>query len=180
MRKLYFILLSFIIIGTLSFTFIKSKKIYSFKVESIDGGYIKFSKFRGKKILIVNTASNCQYTYQYAELQDLNNRYKDKLVVVGFPCNQFGNQEENNNDAISEFCKIRYGVTFPLSKKINVKGDSASAVYKWLCNKSENGVMDVDIKWNFNKFLIDEKGYLIAHFASNVKPESEEILQYLK
>ncbi|MBX2931561.1 MAG: glutathione peroxidase [Chitinophagaceae bacterium] len=180
MRKLYYLILLVLLISTASFIFIKPKKIYSFKIKSIEGKTINLSTFRGKKILIVNTASNCQYTYQYAELQNLYNQYQDKLVIIGFPCNQFGHQEEGSDTQISEFCKVRYGVTFPLSTKIDVKGDSIAPIYKWLCNKEENGVMDATIKWNFNKFLINEKGYLIAHFPSNVKPESNEITQYLK
>ncbi|MCZ2222032.1 MAG: glutathione peroxidase [Chitinophagales bacterium] len=180
MRTLYSILCLILLVCAVSFTPHKPNKIYRFKVDSIDGGQINFSKFRGKKILIVNTASNCQYTYQYAELQNLYLTYGDKLVIVGFPCNQFGHQEEGDNDEISDFCKTRYGVSFPLSTKINVKGDSIAPIFKWLCNKSENGVMDVTIKWNFNKFLIDERGRLIAHFSSSVKPESKEITKYFR
>lgn len=179
-RKIYYSFLLVFIIAVSSFTLIKYKTIYAFKVESIDGGIINFSKFKGKKILIVNTASECQFTYQYAELQNLYSLYQDKLVIVGFPCNQFGNQEAASNDDINTFCKTRYGVTFPLATKVEVKGENAAPVYKWLCNKAENGVMDVAIKWNFNKFLINEKGKLIAHFASNVRADSDEIMKYIK
>lgn len=180
MKMLYSKLYLLLLIGVVAFTPHKPNKIYRFKINSIDGGIIDFSKFRGKKILVVNTASNCQYTYQYAELQNLYLTYSDKLVVVGFPCNQFGNQEEGNDSDINNFCKTRYGVTFPLSTKINVVGDSIAPIYKWLCNKKENGVLDATIKWNFNKFLINEKGRLIAHFTSNIKPDSREITKYLK
>jgi glutathione peroxidase len=180
MRVLTYLLLLVLLVTIASFTNNKIKKIYAFKVESIEGGSINFSKFKGKKILIVNTASECQYTYQYAELQSLYTTYQDKLVIVGFPCNQFGHQEMGSNDEINSFCKARYGVTFPLATKVDVKGENAAPIYKWLCNKSENGVMDVQIKWNFNKFLIDEKGRLLAHFASNIKADSEDILKYLK
>jgi glutathione peroxidase len=162
-----------------SFTANKPKSIYSFSVPAIEGGVIDFSAFKGKKILIVNTASACQYTYQYAALQTLYSSNKDKLVIIGFPSNQF-NQEEGSGDDINKFCKTRYGVTLPIAAKTPLLGDSASPVYKWLCSKAENGVLDATIKWNFNKFLINEKGKLIAHFPSNVKPDSEEILKYLK
>ncbi|HNJ59386.1 MAG TPA: glutathione peroxidase, partial [Chitinophagaceae bacterium] len=164
MRAKHYLLLLVLILTAASFTIYKQKKIYSFKVDGIEGGKINFAKFKGKKILIVNTASECQYTYQYAELQSLYTTYQDKLVIVGFPCNQFGHQEMGSNDDINSFCKVRYGVSFPLASKVDVKGENAAPIYKWLCNKSENGVMDVTIKWNFNKFLIDEKGRLLAHF----------------
>jgi glutathione peroxidase len=121
---------------------------------------IKFSDFRGKKVLCVNTASECGFTPQYAELEKLYEKYKDKLVVVGFPCNQFGEQEPGTAAKIGEFCKRRYGVTFPLSEKIDVKGDNQNDVYKWLTTKSYNKVKDVEVRWNFRKFLIDEEGNL--------------------
>ena len=156
------------------------KSIHSFKVKSIEGGEIDFSKFKGKKILVVNTASKCGFTPQYEALQKISQDYKDKLVVVGFPCNQFGAQESGTEEEIQSFCKARFGVTFPLSAKIDVKGDNIAPVYKWLCSKSENGVLDAEIKWNFNKFLLDENGKMIAYFPSKVTPDSEEILKYLK
>ncbi|MBC7586788.1 MAG: glutathione peroxidase [Chitinophagaceae bacterium] len=156
------------------------KSIHSFKVKSIEGGKIDFSKFKGKKILVVNTASKCGYTPQYEALQKVSKEYQDKLVVVGFPCNQFGGQEAGTEEEIQSFCKVRYGVTFPLSSKVDVKGDNIAPIYKWLSNKTENGVLDAEIKWNFGKFLLDEKGKLIAYFPSKVTPDSEEILKYLK
>ncbi len=156
------------------------KTIHSFKVKSIEGGEIDFSKFKGKKILVVNTASKCGFTKQYEALQKISQDYKDKLVVVGFPCNQFGAQESGTEEEIQSFCKARFGVTFPLSAKIDVKGDKIAPVYKWLCNKSENGVLDAEIKWNFNKFLIDENGKMLAYFPSQVTPDSEDILKYFK
>ena len=154
---------------------IAAKSIYEFKVEALDGGNIDFSAFKGKKILIVNTASQCGYTPQYEDLEKLYETYKDKLVVVGFPANNFGGQEPGTNTEIKEFSKKNYGVTFPMASKISVKGDDIAPIYKWLCNKSENGVLDAEIKWNFGKFLLDENGNLIAYFPSKVKPMSEEI-----
>lgn len=156
-----------------------AKTIYDFKVESLSGGTIDFSKFKGKKILIVNTASKCGYTPQYEGLEELYKKYQDKLVIVGFPANNFGGQEPGTNGEIVEFCKKNYGVTFPMAAKISVKGDDAAAIYKWLCNKSENGVMDATITWNFNKFLLDENGTIIAKFDSKVTPMSDELTSKL-
>ena len=158
---------------------IDHKHIYDFKVEALEGGTIDFAAFKGKKILIVNTASKCGYTPQYEGLQKLYDTYKDKLVIVGFPANNFGGQEPGTNTEIKEFCKKNYGVTFPMAAKVSVKGDDMAPIYKWLCNKSENGVLDAEIKWNFGKFLIDETGHLINYFPSKVAPMSEEITSKL-
>ncbi|MBS1510091.1 MAG: glutathione peroxidase [Bacteroidetes bacterium] len=155
------------------------KSIYEFKVEALDGGSIDFSKFKGKKILVVNTASKCGFTPQYEGLEKLYEKYKDKLVIVGFPANNFGGQEPGTNTEIKEFCKKNYGVTFPMAAKVSVKGDDTAPIFKWLCNKSENGVLDAEIKWNFGKFLLDEKGNLLAYFPSKVEPMSEEITSKL-
>jgi glutathione peroxidase len=158
---------------------VTAKTIYDFKVESLSGGTIDFAKFKGKKILIVNTASKCGYTPQYEGLEELSKKYQDKLVIVGFPANNFGGQEPGTNGEIVEFCKKNYGVTFPMAAKVSVKGDDAAAIYKWLCNKSENGVMDATITWNFNKFLLDENGTIIAKFDSKVTPMSDELTSKL-
>ncbi len=149
--------------------------IYGFIVEALDGTKIDFATLKGKKILIVNTASHCGYTPQYEDLQKLYDQYKDKLVIVGFPANNFGAQEPGTNVEIKEFCKNNYGVTFPMAAKVSVKGDDIAPIYKWLCNKSENGVMDTEIKWNFGKFLLNENGVIITYFPSKVTPMSEEI-----
>ena len=154
---------------------VANKSIYGFKVTALDGGTIDFATFKGKKILIVNTASECGFTPQYEGLEKLYEKYKDKLVIVGFPANNFGSQEPGTNDEIGAFCKKNYGVTFPMAAKISVKGDDAAPIYKWLCHKSENGVLDAEVGWNFNKFLLDENGKLLAHFESKVEPMSEEI-----
>jgi glutathione peroxidase len=154
--------------------------IHSFKVESIDGGTIDFSKYKGKKILVVNTASRCGYTPQYADLEALYQQYKGNLVVVGFPANNFGGQEPGSNADIKAFCKDNYKVTFPMAAKVSVKGNDQAPIYKWLCSKTENGVLDASVSWNFNKFLLDENGKLIAHYSSKVKPMDGEITKYLK
>ncbi len=156
-----------------------TQSIYEFKVEALEGGTINFADFKGKKILIVNTASECGYTPQYEGLQALYNKYKDKLVIVGFPANNFGGQEPGSNTQIHEFCKKNYGVSFPMAAKISVKGDDIAPIYKWLCNKTENGVLDAQIKWNFNKFLLDENGKLLYYFESKVTPMSEELTSKL-
>lgn len=157
-----------------------AQSIHSFKVQSIDGTQINLASFKGKKILVVNTASKCGYTPQYEALEKVYEQYKDKLVIIGFPCNQFGGQEPGTNEEIVSFCKKNYGVTFPLADKIDVKGDKIAPIYQWLTQKSKNGVVDATITWNFNKFLLDENGKMIAYFPSNVKPDSEEILSHLK
>jgi glutathione peroxidase len=157
-----------------------ASSIHQFKVEGLEGDTIDFSTFKGKKILVVNTASKCGYTPQYEALEKVYEQYKDKLVIVGFPANNFGQQEPGTNADIKEFCQRNYGVKFPMAAKISVKGDDIAPVYKWLTSKKENGVLDAEIKWNFNKFLLGEDGRMIAYFPSNVKPDSEEILKYLK
>ncbi|MBL0145762.1 MAG: glutathione peroxidase [Chitinophagaceae bacterium] len=181
MKKLFLFstLLSFVLLTAFtnqSTTNNKKKKgIYAFKVEALEGGKINFSKYKGKKILIVNTASKCGYTPQYKGLEELYLKYKDKLVIVGFPANNFGGQEPGTNTEIKEFCTKNYGVTFPMAAKVSVKGDDMAPIYKWLCTKELNGVLDAEIKWNFGKFLIDENGKMIAYFSSKVTPMSEEI-----
>lgn len=156
-----------------------AKSIYDFKVDKLDGGTIDFSAFKGKKILIVNTASKCGYTKQYEGLEKLYEQHKDKLVIVGFPANNFGAQEPGTNTEIQEFCKKNYGVSFPMAAKISVKGDDTAPIYKWLCSKAENGVLDAEIKWNFNKFLLDENGNLMYYFPSNVEPLSNDLVSKL-
>jgi len=159
---------------------VQTQTIYDFKVPSLNGDIINFADFKGKKILIVNTASKCGFTPQYKELQALYEKYKDCLVIVGFPANNFFSQEPGSNETIEAFCKKNYGVTFLMAAKISVKGKDVAPIYKWLCNKTENGVMDAKVSWNFNKFLLDENGRLIAHFKSKVMPMSEAILNKVK
>ncbi len=146
----------------------------------INGKTISFSEFKGKKVLVVNTASECGYTKQYAQLQELYDTYKDKgLVIIGFPCNDFGGQEPGSEAEIAAFCEKNFGVTFPLMSKISVKGDDMSPVYKWLISKEQNGVLDAKVKWNFHKFLIDEQGRMVADYGSGTKPLDDEILSWL-
>ncbi len=150
--------------------------IHSFSVKALDGSNINFADFKGKKILIVNTASKCGYTGQYKDLQALYEKYKEKLVIVGFPANNFMSQEPGTSTEIQEFCTKNYGVSFPMAEKISVKGDDMAPIYQWLTQKAKNGVLDASIKWNFNKFLLNEKGEVIAKFDSGTKPMDEEIV----
>ncbi|MXV16059.1 glutathione peroxidase [Hufsiella ginkgonis] len=153
--------------------------IYQYKVASIEGKKIDLKKYKGKKVLIVNTASKCGYTPQYAELQQLSEKYKDKLVVIGFPANNFKEQDPGTNLEIKEFCKANYGVTFPLSEKVSVKGDDIDPLFKYLISAENAEGITGDISWNFEKFLVDENGKLIHRFKSKVKPMSEELTRYL-
>lgn len=158
----------------------QAKSIHSFKVEALDGSTIDFSKFKGKKILVVNTASECGFTPQYADLEKLYEKYKNKLVIVGFPANNFGGQEPGANHEIATFCQRNYGVQFPMAAKISVKGDDIAPIYKFLTDKKENGVKNTKILWNFTKILLDEKGNVIDSFLSTTNPMSESITKYLK
>lgn len=175
----YFLSIASIILFS-AFSFPGVNSIHSFKVKSIDGKTIDFSKFKGKKILVVNTASKCGYTPQYEALQKVYNEYKDKLVIVGFPANNFGGQEPGSDSEIQDFCKANYGVNFPMASKVSVKGADMAPIYKWLTSKAENGVLDAEVGWNFGKFLLDENGKLVAYYPSKVKPDSEEILKFVK
>lgn len=150
--------------------------IYNYKVEGITGEEINFSAFEGKKILVVNLASECGLTPQYAQLQDLYTELKDKLVVVGFPANNFGGQEPGTNAEIQQFCSVKFGVSFPMGAKISVVGSDQHPIYQWLTKKSENGVLDSEVTWNFQKYLINEKGQFVKMFEPSVEPCSEEIM----
>ena len=153
--------------------------VYEFSsLTAIDGKKLDLSAYKGKKILIVNTASECGYTKQYAELQELSIKYKDKLVVIGFPANNFGGQEPGSNQEIASFCQKNYGVTFPLSEKISVKGDDIHPLFHYLTS-AENPDFTGEIKWNFEKFLIDEQGRLVHRFRSAITPLSAELTRYL-
>lgn len=156
------------------------KTIYDYKVESLDGKTIDFADFKGKKILVVNTASKCGFTPQYEDLEKLYDTYKDKLVIVGFPANNFGQQEPGTNAEIGEFCQKNYGVTFPMAAKVSVKGDDTAPIFKYLTEKELNGVKNTTILWNFTKFLIDENGKLVDSFISTTKPTDDAITKFLK
>ena len=154
----------------------QAKSIHSFKVEALDGSTIDFSKFKGKKILVVNTASECGFTPQYADLEKLYEKYKNKLVVVGFPANNFGGQEPGSNHEIATFCQRNYGVQFPMAAKISVKGDDIAPIYKFLTEKKENGVKNTKILWNFTKILLDENGHVIESFVCTTNPDRKSVV----
>lgn len=154
--------------------------IYNISINNISGEAINLEDFKGKKILIVNTASECGFTGQYADLEKLYETYKDKLVVIGVPCNQFGGQEPGTLNEIKTFCEVNYGVTFLMTEKIDVKGKNQHPLYAWLTNKELNGVKNSSVKWNFQKYLISENGQFIDFYYSITKPMSLKILNQLK
>ena len=156
------------------------KTIYEYTVEALDGSTIDFSDFKGKKILIVNTASKCGYTYQYEGLEALYKKYKGKLVIVGFPSNNFGFQEPGSNEDLAEFCQKNYGVTFPMAAKIDVKGKEMAPIYHWLTKKEYNNYDNSSVKWNFQKYLVDEEGKLVGIYSSKVKPDDPELIKAIE
>jgi glutathione peroxidase len=158
---------------------IMATSIYEFKVPGLEGGSIDFSQYKGKKIMIVNTASKCGNTPQYAELEELYKKYKNKLVIIGFPANNFGGQEPGTKEEISEFCKRNYGVTFPMADKVSVKGADIAPIFQYLTDEAKKLGIEDPVKWNFTKFLIDENGKLITVIHNKTKPMSEEVLKYL-
>ena len=152
---------------------------YDLSVRGIGGDTLHMSDFKGKYVLCVNVASKCGYTYQYKDLQSLSEKYSDRLVLIGFPCNQFMFQEPGSEADIQEFCKENYGVTFPMTEKIYVKGAEQHPVYQWLTAQELNGETSHEVKWNFHKFLVSPEGKLIGSFSSKVEPMANEIIQLL-
>jgi glutathione peroxidase len=152
---------------------------YDFKVKTLEGDQFDFNALKGKKVMIVNTASKCGNTPQYKQLESLYEQYKDKFVIIGFPSNDFLGQEPGSNEEIRKFCTENYGVTFPMMDKISVKGKNMAPVYKWLTSKNLNGVKDSNVKWNFQKYLIDENGKLVDVLDPKEKPDSEKVLTWL-
>ncbi|MEN8787991.1 MAG: glutathione peroxidase [Flavobacteriaceae bacterium] len=153
--------------------------IYDIEMKTLEGNTLKFSEFRGKNILVVNVASKCGFTGQYKSLQALSEKYKEDLIVIGTPCNQFGKQEPGNATAIRSFCNIRYGVSFPLTEKIEVKGPGQHLLYQWLTKKTLNGRKNATVRWNFQKYLVDKEGNLVDVFYSTTSPLSHKITQHL-
>lgn len=155
--------------------------IHQFKAKTIDGEILDFSSFKGKKLLVVNTASKCSFTPQYKELEELYEKYKDKnFVIIGFPCNQFGEQEPGTGSDIKEFCTRNYGVTFTMMEKVDVKGEHISEIYSWLTNKSKNGVKNSSVKWNFQKYMIDENGFLVDYVFPFKSPNCSKIINWIE
>ena len=185
------ILTAIVILTTLSFLFgfldfsspdyhNKSNSIYDYSAISIEGDEIKFENYKGKKIIIINVASKCGYTYQYEGLQELNKKYKDKVVILGFPSNDFLWQEPGTNKEIKKFCSTTYGVDFQIFEKVSVKKNKKQhPVYTWLSNSELNGWNDKPPSWNFCKYLIDENGKLVHFFNASIKPGNQQILDFI-
>ena len=154
---------------------------FDLSATDINGQFVKLDQYRGKHIMVVNTASECGYTPQYAQLQELYTTYKDKgLVILGFPSNDFGGQEPGTEQEIAGFCQKNYGVTFPMMAKVSTKGEGQHPVYHWLANQSQNGVMDTEVKWNFHKYLIDPDGLLRMSLESGVEPSDERVIAWIE
>lgn len=184
MKTIFVLIFSAISYSILSFFNKKGEPtstIYQFKVKTLEGDTFDFSSLKGKKVLIVNTASKCGFTPQYKELEELYQTYKTKnFVIIGFPCNQFGEQEPGSSNDIKSFCTRNYGVSFLMMEKTNVKGDSISEIYKWLTQKEKNGVMNSSVKWNFQKYLIDENGNLVDYVLPFKSPKTKKILKWIE
>lgn len=166
---------------TMMNTPVARETIYQFKVEDLSGNTFDFASLKGKKIMIVNTASKCGLTPQYKDLEAVYKEYKDKgLVIVGFPANNFASQEPGTNEEIATFCQLNYGVTFPMMDKVSVKGDDMAAIYQFLTQKSKNGLQDSTVEWNFQKYLINEKGELEKVIAPRTLVTDPEVLNWIK
>jgi glutathione peroxidase len=174
--KLSLLFFGILVSGTV---FSQSSGFYSFKVKTLEGGDFDFSTLKGKKVIVVNTASKCGNTPQYKDLEELYSKNSDNLVIIAFPANNFGQQEPGTAKEIREFCTNNYGITFPLMQKISVKGDDMAPIYKWLTSKKENGVMDSQVTWNFQKYLIDENGKLIGVLDPKEKVTTDKVLSWL-
>ena len=157
-----------------------STSIYDIKINDITREPIKLSDFKDKYVLFVNVASKCGFTDQYKDMQELHEKYKSKLVIIGLPCNQFNNQEPGEESEISQFCQVNYGVTFLLTEKIEVKGENQHPLYKWLTNKNLNGEKSSTVRWNFQKYMIDPSGKLINYWYSITNPLSQKITKYFQ
>ncbi len=177
--KILTITLSLFFAGVVSFA--QQTNFYSFKTKTIDGKAFDLSSLKGKKVLVVNTASKCGNTPQYKDLQALYQKYGgEKFVIIGFPANNFMRQEPGTNAEIKQFCTENYQVTFPMMQKISVKGDDIDPIYKWLTTKSLNGKMDAEVSWNFQKFMIDEKGNLVDMASPRTKPFDDQIVKWIE
>jgi glutathione peroxidase len=157
-----------------------SNTVYNYKLKTIKGEPLDLSTYKGKKILLVNTASACGLTPQYKQLEELHENFKDRLEIIGLPCNDFAGQEPGTEQEIEKFCEINFGVTFPLTSKVKIKGDQPDAIYEFLTKKELNGFADSVVEWNFQKYLVDENGNLIGVFAPPVDPLSDEILKAIE
>ena len=176
MRKLTLIIaLAFMTLGLSA-----QVNFHDFVVSDISGNDFELKQLKGKKVLVVNTASKCGLTPQYEDLQKLYDQYKDKnFVIIGFPANNFAKQEPGTDSEIQEFCSVNYGVTFPMMSKVSVKGKDIHPLYSWLTSKEKNNLEDSSVKWNFQKYLLDEEGKLLTHFSPKTKPFDPKIIELL-
>ena len=162
-------------------TDLQKENLYQFKMTDLNGNDFDFSTLKGKKVMLVNTASKCGYTPQYKDLELLYKTYKDKgFTIIGFPANNFGKQEPGTNAEIAEFCEQNFGVSFPMMAKTSVKGDDINPIYKFLTQKSKNGLKDSEVAWNFQKYLIDENGHLVAMHLSKILPTDKTIVSWIE
>lgn len=174
-------IMAFTLLLTVAGLSAQNKVIYNFKATTLDGQNFDLASLKGKKIMVVNTASKCGLTPQYAQLEKLYEKYKDQnFVIVGFPANNFASQEPGTNAEIKSFCAQNYGVTFPMMAKISVKGADIDPLYAWLTSKTENGVLDAPVQWNFQKFLINENGQLADVALPRVLPDDEKIIKWIE
>jgi glutathione peroxidase len=169
-----------ILSGTNANSMENKKSFYDFTTKTLDGQELSMAQFKGKKVVVMNVASACGYTPQYADWEKFYEVHKDKIVVIGVPCNQFGGQESGSHEEIKAFCQKNYGVTFPISEKMEVKGSTKSPLFAWLTDKAENGWNEKEPTWNFCKYLINEKGELMDFYASGIKPDNEDFLKEIK
>jgi glutathione peroxidase len=178
MKKNKLSLLFFLMLFSVS-GFSQTSGFYDFKVKTLEGKEFDFASLKGKKVMVVNTASKCGNTQQYMDLEEVYEKYQPNLVIIGFPANDFGSQEPGTATEIRNFCTENYGVTFPMMEKISVKGDNMAPLYKWLTSKDKNGILDSEVKWNFQKYLIDETGKLVAVIDPKEKPTSDKVLSWI-
>lgn len=179
MKRLILCLLMFSIFNKSMTQTTPSESIYDIKINSLAGQPINLTDYQGKYILFVNVASKCGFTGQYEDLQKLYDKYQDKLMIIGVPCNQFGSQEPGTAEEILSFCEVNYGVSFLMTEKVDVKGNKQHPLYQWLTNKSKNAKTDSTVKWNFQKYLIDKDGKMIDYYFSITNPMSDKITKHL-
>jgi glutathione peroxidase len=181
MKTILFFALSCLMLTTTETSLTKKESIHQFKVKDINGKNFDFSSLKGKKVMVVNTASKCGLTPQYEKLEALYQKYKNKnFVIIGFPANNFMGQEPGSDDEIASFCQKNYGVSFPMMSKISVKGKDMHPVYKFLTTKEKNGLENNDVQWNFQKYLIDEEGHLVKVISPRVQPDDETIIEWIE
>ncbi len=185
MKKIFFLFaamcLSFSIFSNSAQAQCCTPTFFDFKVQDIEGNEFDMASLKGKKIMVVNVASKCGYTYQYEALQALYEKYKDQnFIIIGFPANNFNNQESGDNASIQQFCSATYGVDFPMMAKVSAKGDDIAPIYRWLTSKEANGSSDYEVKWNFNKFLINPDGTIYGKMESKVEPNAAEIVEWIE